>query len=755
MNPKHKHHHPRDLFFEPLEDRCVLSGITENWLLTSNVATALPGPSSVSAVVLVSSATSSDRAVLANAAVQVAAPSMSITTASGQTIANGGTFSFGSTIQGQTAPTVVFYVTNNGTATLTLGSLSLPTGFQLVEGLPSSLAPGTRDSFTVAMNTATIGTYSGKMSLTSNDTAVSPYRIGLTGTITANVGAAITIASANGVTLPSGATVDFGSTVQRQTSPQVTFIVRNTGTSVLTLGTLTLPTGFRLMEGLPTSLPAGGIDSFTVALDTSTVGTKSGALKLVSSDTSSSPYVLNLRGSVTLAAAANLSVTNASGLVMSNGGLVDLGTVPLGATGTPVSFVVQNQGTAILTLGSVIVSNGFTVVDPLVSRLLPGQSDTFSVALTATSVGLKSGRLSFTTNDATMNVFQLMLTGQVVSLVPEISVTTVTGVDIPPEGTVSFGSVPKGTIAQQTIIVSNVGTSVLTLSNISLPVGFQLVSSVPASLAPQASTRLVVQLNTATTGSRSGILRIVNNDSNESPYRITLTGQVTAAVPQLVVTNGAEQPLVSGGTVDFGSVYVNQTSPTQTITLTNTGTKTLSIGNLKVPTGYRVASHVSGSLAAGASQSITIELLTSSAGLKSGPFSFTTNDPSNGTFTLALTGQVVANAAQIQVFTSDMNNLTAGSTVDFGTAARGSSGPIQTFLIMNTGTKSLTLGALTLPTGFKLVSSLPRSIAVGSSALFSIQMLTTSVGTKFGTVSLVTNDPLANPFTFLIGGQVT
>ena len=54
------------------------------------------------------------------------------------------------------------------------------------------------------------------------------------------------------------------------------FTVRNDGGSTLTLGAVTVPTGYTLTEGLSTTLMPGASDTFTVQLDTAVAGTKAG-----------------------------------------------------------------------------------------------------------------------------------------------------------------------------------------------------------------------------------------------------------------------------------------------------------------------------------------------------------------------------------------------------------------------------------------------------------------------------------------------
>jgi hypothetical protein len=100
---------------------------------------------------------------------------------------------------------------------------------------------------------------------------------------------------------------DFGSVNQGGTPISRTFTVRNEGGSALTLGTVTVPTGFTLTEGLSGSLAPGASDTFTVQLDTVTLGTKAGDISFATNDGDESPFNFRITGIVP-AAAANLAL---------------------------------------------------------------------------------------------------------------------------------------------------------------------------------------------------------------------------------------------------------------------------------------------------------------------------------------------------------------------------------------------------------------------------------------------------------------
>lgn len=99
-----------------------------------------------------------------------------------------------------------------------------------------------------------------------------------------------------------------GSTVTR------TFKVTNTGDADLTLGTPSLPTGFTLTEGLDSTISASANDTFSVRLDNSVVGTKTGQISIENNDADEDPFNFTITGEVTAAAApstSSVAVTNA------------------------------------------------------------------------------------------------------------------------------------------------------------------------------------------------------------------------------------------------------------------------------------------------------------------------------------------------------------------------------------------------------------------------------------------------------------
>ncbi len=114
------------------------------------------------------------------------------------------------------------------------------------------------------------------------------------------------IAISDGDTTPSTTDgTNFGSVARGRTPISRTFTVRNDSLVTLTLGMVTLPTGFTLVEGLSGSLAQGASDTFTVRLDTAVAGTKSGDIRFSNNDANGgdgveNPFNFRITGIVTV-----------------------------------------------------------------------------------------------------------------------------------------------------------------------------------------------------------------------------------------------------------------------------------------------------------------------------------------------------------------------------------------------------------------------------------------------------------------------
>ena len=137
-------------------------------------------------------------------------------------------------------------------------------------------------------------------------------------------------------------------------------------------------------------------------------------------------------------------------------------------------------------------------------------------------------------------------------------------------------------------------------------------------------------------------------------------------------------------------------------------------------------------------------------------------DP-NGDIVVADSGnsriQIFELAAQPEIVvhdgatTGDPVIADGGGPIDFGTTNFGS--PItRTFNIENTGSATLNVSNLSLPSGFSLIGNFPGAIGIGASDTFQVQLDALGDGTFSGTLQFTTDDGDENPFNFDITGMV-
>ena len=337
--------------------------------------------------------------------------------------------SLGEVVRYQSAPELTFVVQNTGTATLKLGSVRVPSRYSVVDRLVSKLAPYASDLFTVRLTTSYVGTFTGEVKFSTNDADENPFNFAVQGVVKPAVPEIAVYAGAEEIadnrTAPP---VEFGSAAQGSPGPTQTFTVRNLGTATLTLGTPQVPGGYTVIEPLVTSLAAGAWDTFTVRLNTATVGTWAGQISFSTNDADENPFNFAITGQViSVGPAPEIAVYGSAGEIADGqtSPLIDFGRADRGAAGPTRTFTVRNQGTAALTLSGVQVPGGYTVVEPLASSLAAGAADTFTVQLNTGAVGTFAGQIVIGNDDADENPFNFSITGRVTAPVVYVSINDV------------------------------------------------------------------------------------------------------------------------------------------------------------------------------------------------------------------------------------------------------------------------------------------------------------------------------------------
>jgi Abnormal spindle-like microcephaly-assoc'd, ASPM-SPD-2-Hydin len=299
--------------------------------------------------------------------------------------------------------------------------------------------------------------------------------------------------------------------------------------------------------------------------------------------------------------------------------------------------------------------------------------------------------------------------------------------------TLGFGSVTVGsTSAAMMVTVTNSGTAALTVSGVTVSgtnaADFAQTNNC-SSVAAKATCTVNVTFKPGATGARSGSLAIAHNATG-SPSSVSLSG-TGASAPTPAVS-------LSSGTIALGSVQVGATSAAQSVTLTNTGTAALTIsgitlGGTNAGDFARTGTCAAGSVAAGASCTLTATFTPTAAGARAASISVASNAP-NSPHAVNLSGTGTAAPPPA----TPVASITPAS-LSFGNVMVGASSATQMVTVANTGTAPLNVGAVT-PTGpYTATGCANTAVAAGANCMITVTFKPTAAGAANGSLSIAHN----------------
>ncbi len=352
----------------------------------------------------------------ASLTLQVLAPSIAVS-AGGVTVPKGSTYTFPN-IPANTAESVVFTITNSGTASLNISNpTSLVTGpfAEIANPTTPVAANGGTTTFRIRLDLPTAGTYSATVSISSDDPVNPTYTFTLQGTVTPGAAPVISV-QAGGTQVAKGSTYVFPNT-PTSTAVSVVFTITNSGTAILNISNPTsLVTGPFAEIANPTTPVAanGGTTTFRIRLDLPTAGTYSATVSILSDDPVNPNYSFTIQGTVTPGAAPVISV-QAGGTQVAKGSTY---TFPSTHVNTPVSvvFTITNSGTASLNISnpSTLVTAPFAeIAAPTTPVAANGGTTTFRIRLELPTAGTYTSTVSISTDDPANPTYSFMVQGTV------------------------------------------------------------------------------------------------------------------------------------------------------------------------------------------------------------------------------------------------------------------------------------------------------------------------------------------------------
>lgn len=403
---------------------------------------------------------------------------------------------------------------------------------------------------------------------------------------------------------------------------------------------------------------------------------------------------------------------------------LSFGSIAVGKTATQ-SLTVTNTGLGTATISAATLTGaGFTVIGGNPSGTIAvGQASTIQIQFAPTSAGAVSGSLTIV-SDASNSPLVIALSGSGSSTQTQLTINP---------ASVAFGSVSVGSSGTQTVTLTNAGTATLTVTAASpLGAGFSMRGiSMPMTIDAGGSASFSAIFTPTSAGAATGSISIVSNAPG-SPAAIALSG--TGMQAQLNATPSSAA---------FSSVTTG-TSNSQTVSLTNNGSATVTISSVTVTgAGFSTTGITAPvTIAAGKAATFNAVFGPSSAGSVTGDITLVSNAP-NSPLSIPLSGTGVAATHLLGLSTSALN---------FGNVNVGNSSSLSTTLT-NNGNSNVLISSVNLSGAGISASGLSsgETLTPSQSVTVTAQFAPTAAGLVSGSVSIASN-ATNSPSTITVSG---
>ena len=557
-------------------------------------------------------------------------------------------------------------VTNTGTTNLTISTVTIggtnasdfATTADTCTG--ATVTPNGTCAVSVTFTPSATGSRSAALDFTDNASS-SPQTVNLTGTGT---GGSVNLSTTS---------VNFGNQTVGTTSAASAVMVTNNGTASLTFTSIAVTGDFAIAASgttCSTTAPvaAGGSCVINVTFTPTTTGSRSGSLTL-SDNATGSPQIVSLSGTGTVS--VNTITWTLKNVTFANGETVSgwFEVVPSGPAiyawnltfgGLPSYDPTSQVGTEAQLItcqgeyppaglgpgctggvgfddpyyGGITVSaypQGNGTGNPFVAIALNGPSiplysvgnyaDPLIANVSESSIFYGEIGGPLTTSALTTGEFD-----QVVTAEPIVSLSS---------PSLTFPAQSVATVSSaQTVTLKNTGSANLTFTAIAASSPFAIASSgttcsASTPVAAAATCTVAVTFTPTAAGTATGSLSFTDNASG-SPQSVSLTG--TGTVPAVSLS----------APPTFPSEPVGTASPSQTVTVSNTGNGSLNFTAIGVTGPFALAAtgttcSTSGPVAVSGSCTVAVTFTPTAAGTASGSLSFNDNAP-NSPQTVALSG---------------------------------------------------------------------------------------------------------------------
>lgn len=365
--------------------------------------------------------------------------------------------------------------------------------------------------------------------------------------------------------------------------------------------------------------------------------------------------------------------------------VIDFGSVPVGAEGTPVAITLENTGLLALTITGVSVNPDFRLIGARPSSVAPGDKVQLYVAFRPGHAGALSSTFSIA-SDSVQPPVPVALRGTGV-LQPLLRATP---------AALLFDPTPIGSRREEVIVVSNPGALPVQLGAISLvgrgATDVQLTGSTcKGILRAEDQCEIRVAFSPSTAGATRSSLEILGASS---ALRVPLTGEG-------VTLSGLVADLSE---IDFGALALGIAAGPRTVVMTNRSATRATLGRIAISglaaSEVTVVSDDCSGAALDVDQQCTIVLSIrpASLGLRRASVDLGGNIP---TQEVAIRGTGTGSAVEWST-----------KLADFGDGVVGVQSPRQDVYLRNSGNTTLTVGPIEIVGDFIFKDLVPQTLTL-------------------------------------------
>ncbi|MDW5289120.1 choice-of-anchor D domain-containing protein [Formosa sp. PL04] len=263
--------------------------------------------------------------------------------------------------------------------------------------------------------------------------------------------------------------------------------------------------------------------------------------------------------------ASELQILDEIGNLQNCGYLLDFGAISTNQT-FQKTLTIKNTGDVNLEISNITTTASFTISEPLIPvTILPNEEISLTIIFNPNSTGEISGELHIINSDANESDCLISLTGSGFLPAPEIDIERNTEATIPSgsESNIGYNTLFASTVVGETsntktYFIHNEGELDLNIYdvNVSNPSEFN-ISSNPSNTSIPSHTKVEFQITftPSTSGIRTAIITIENNDNNENPYTFEVQGTGTCSTTTLLAhpQNGPPGTTVTVTASNFGT----------------------------------------------------------------------------------------------------------------------------------------------------------------------------------------------------------